>query len=144
MKRGILLMLVGVLSLPIFGQTATIEGTVTEKESGEVVLFANVVLLQDGAVVTGASTDFDGNFRISGIEAGVYDIRLNYIGLREFLLTGLEIVAGEAIKINPQLEAEYWDCCCLPIYVPSPPLIDQEDMYLGMTFKLDKRGRVIR
>ncbi len=47
-----------------------LSGTIADKETGEVLLFANVVLYQDDKVVTGTVSDLDGNFKLDKLKGG--------------------------------------------------------------------------
>jgi hypothetical protein len=46
----------------IFSQTATIQGVITDQETGEPIPFANIVAERGGTQVGGATTDFDGRY----------------------------------------------------------------------------------
>ena len=58
----------------------TIKGTITDESTGEPLISANVVIKQDGQLITGARTDFDGNYTIKGVQVGKYDIEVSYMG----------------------------------------------------------------
>ncbi|HYW34813.1 MAG TPA: SusC/RagA family TonB-linked outer membrane protein [Balneolaceae bacterium] len=58
-------------------QTGTIEGTITNKKTGEPILNANVYIQ---SLNKGAATDADGNFTISDVPYGKYKMRISYIG----------------------------------------------------------------
>ena len=65
MLRNILYtLLLVLLSGATFGQTASIQGTIKDAESKQPLAFVNVVCYQDGDVVTGTSTDFDGGANV--------------------------------------------------------------------------------
>lgn len=66
-------------AIPLMG-TGTIRGNVSDEASAEPVPFANIVLFSDNQQVTGASTDFDGNFKLSGIRAGHYNLKASCVG----------------------------------------------------------------
>ena len=58
----------------------TIKGVITDESNGEPLISANVVIKQDGQLVTGARTDLDGNYTIKGVQVGKYDIEVSYVG----------------------------------------------------------------
>ena len=58
----------------------TIKGAITDEKTGEPLIGANVVLKLDGQIVTGARTDFNGDFTIKGVQVGKYDIEVSYVG----------------------------------------------------------------
>jgi hypothetical protein len=48
----------------IYAQTATLQGTITDQETGEPIPFANIVAERGGTQVGGATSDFDGRYSI--------------------------------------------------------------------------------
>jgi iron complex outermembrane receptor protein len=67
------------LAAPAFAQTATLEGLVTDAETGRAVPGVNVVL--DGAARTyGAATDAEGRYRIDDLPAGTYAATARAVG----------------------------------------------------------------
>ena len=82
-----------------YGQNATIKGKVTETDGKTPVEFANVALLQDGQVVTGAVTGEDGSYNLSPIASGTYDLRVSYVGFQDYVLKGL-VIQGNITKIQ--------------------------------------------
>lgn len=68
------------LPCSLFAQQATLNGTITDANSGEALIGANARLLQSGgAQVTGAATDADGKFSIKA-PAGAYTLTVSYTG----------------------------------------------------------------
>ena len=61
----------------MLGQTGVIEGRVFDEINNEPVIGANVVLL---GTPSGATTDLEGNYRIDGLVAGLYNIEVSYVG----------------------------------------------------------------
>ena len=61
---------------------ATIRGKVNDIDSNENLIGATAVLIN---TKIGASTDVDGNFIIKNIPKGEYQIKISYIGYRDFL-----------------------------------------------------------
>ena len=61
--------------------TGTLQGIVTDESSGDPIAFANVVVVQHGQQVAGASTDFDGKFKIAALKpANDYVVKVSSIG----------------------------------------------------------------
>ncbi|MBL0099328.1 MAG: carboxypeptidase regulatory-like domain-containing protein [Saprospiraceae bacterium] len=60
-------------------ENSTIEGKVTDLK-GEPLLFSTVALYQNGVVVKGVETDMDGNYFLSGIKPGTYDMEASIVG----------------------------------------------------------------
>ena len=84
-----------------FAQTS-LNGKVTDVETGEDLIGANIVLQQNGAYKAGASTDFDGNFSLS-VDPGTYDVEVSYIGYPPNLVTGVVVNAGQANTLDVKL-----------------------------------------
>ncbi len=62
--------------------SSTLMGTVTDAETGEALPFVNILILKDGSMIMGASSDFDGKYMVKPIPSGVYDVRFDYLGYR--------------------------------------------------------------
>jgi len=90
--------------LPTFlaAQTGTIKGKVTEAETGDPLPGANVSIV---GTPMGAAADIDGEFTISNVPPGTYDIRVSFIGYTDFTAPA-RVVAGETAVVNASLEPE--------------------------------------
>lgn len=77
MKNNVLAFLLIFFSITAIGQNGTLRGFVYDKESGEPVMFCNVVI---ETLFLGTSTDVNGFFNISNIPEGTYDLMVTYIG----------------------------------------------------------------
>ena len=62
------------ISSSILAQSGSLEGKITDKNTGETVPFANVVAERNGNQVAGVTTDFDGNYTIKPLDPGTYDL----------------------------------------------------------------------
>jgi ferric enterobactin receptor len=70
-----------------------ISGTVTEKESGKPIEFANIALYETGSTKPsdGTVTDEKGNFKLKDIKNGSYKVTVTFIGFQTKTLDSLEI-----------------------------------------------------
>ena len=66
----------------MFSQNINLTGQITDSQSGEPLIGANVIIDGNG-VNTGAATDYNGDYRIE-IPAGSYKIKISYIGYSDF------------------------------------------------------------
>ncbi len=66
-------------------QGGSIKGKVFD-ETSEGFPFVNVALYQNGNIRGGATTDFDGGFKISNISAGTYNLEIKFIGYQTYRL----------------------------------------------------------
>ncbi|CAN5206065.1 hypothetical protein BH23BAC3_BH23BAC3_32050 [soil metagenome] len=83
--------------------TGSITGTVIDAESGETIVGANVVI--EGPTI-GASTDVSGEYSIRNIAPGSYNLLISYISYRGQKITGVEVVAGESVRLEFLLQPE--------------------------------------
>lgn len=81
-------------------QNGTLTGTVTSTE-GEALTGANVVL---AGTEKGTATGADGSYRITGIEAGTYTVRVTFVGY-ESIEREISIQGGSTRTQNFELEA---------------------------------------
>ena len=91
-KAAMMLAVYAVGSIAVFAQTKSVSGTVVD-DLGEPILGANVVIV---GTTTGATTDMDGNFTLSGVpENG--QLKVTFIGYTEQIVP----VAGQkTIKVT--------------------------------------------
>lgn len=80
--------------------TGAIEGVITVKGTGETLPGVNVIMR---GTTFGASTDFDGYYKIEKIRPGEYTIEISYIGFERVILTGIAVRAGETTRLDRAL-----------------------------------------
>lgn len=102
----ILLILSAFLFVPLQSfaqQSATVEGTVVDQSTGEVLPGVNIRLL---GTTRGTVTDRDGAYSLT-VPAGYVEIQFSYVGYEQQteVLTGLS--AGEVVTLNVELTASY-------------------------------------
>ena len=98
-------------------QSGTVAGTVTDADSGDPIIGANVLVL---GTTTGAATDLDGRFSISAVPSGAQRLRVAYVGYATDTLEvsvpsggrldldialGLDAALGEVV-VSGQLEGQ--------------------------------------
>jgi len=113
-----------------FGQTA-IAGKVSDGETKEELIGANITFSKDGVFVTGASTDFNGNYKVN-IDAGNYSVTTSYIGYSEQTIQGVVVKAEQTTKLDISLsEGVLLDAVEVVEY--KVPLIDPDNTTSGQT-----------
>ncbi len=75
--KSLFTFLFSLLTIAAAAQTGTIRGFVYDKETGEPIIFTNVVLQ---GTTTGAATDVNGYFSITKITPGNYTLFVTYLG----------------------------------------------------------------
>jgi len=84
-----------------FAQTGTLRGKVIDISTGEELIGTTIMLV---GTLQGAATDLDGNYTVSNIEAGIYDVKISFISYETQIVTGVEIVADDIFVLNVNLE----------------------------------------
>ena len=65
-------------------ETYQVSGILVDADSNTVISYANAVLLQDGNVISGSSSETSGKFTISTIAAGKYTLQISFVGYRTY------------------------------------------------------------
>ncbi len=103
MLRGIFTVLIVLLySLLAFAQTS-LEGKVSDADSGEPIIGGNVAIYRNGVLITGTDTDIDGNYTLSSIDPGTYDLEISYVGYQSQKQTGVVVFSGKSNRLDIQL-----------------------------------------
>jgi outer membrane receptor for ferrienterochelin and colicin len=104
--KNLLKSLLGFLLILVFNSnviaaTGSIEGLVFDKKTGETLVGATIIL---EGTTTGAVTDFDGHFIISGIKEGTYNVIISYISYNQTVFDGVVVVADKKVQIRVDME----------------------------------------
>lgn len=138
--KNILLIIALFLVQIMNAQTTILQGTITESETGEPLMFATVVVKQNGIAKTGTTTDFDGKYRFDSLAVGTYDVEVRYVGYPTKTISGVVLFPDRNLTLNVEIPQEFiFDCCCITIY--DPPLIDVWNTTQGTIFKADEIRR---
>ena len=120
------------LSFNVLGQ-ASLSGQVADKDTGEPILFGDVIVYRNGNLVTGAQTDFDGNYTISPIDAGTYEIAFKYVGYTDLKIEKVKFGANETVIVDAAIKSQR--TICGPICVSYKiPLMSADIFEKGQTF----------
>lgn len=107
------------------GQGA-LKGKIHDKTSKEALPFVNVVLEQNGTVVTGAASDFDGNYTIKPVPPGKYDIKATFTGYQPIKITGVVISAEKIAFQNLGMAPTAIDIKEIEVIEYKIPLIEKD------------------
>ena len=97
--KKLLFLLSVLLTTTAFAQTGNIRGFVYEKESGEPVMFCNVIL--KGTTI-GAATDINGMYNISKVNPGNYTLIVTYIGY-DTTQVNITLKGGQILSQNLEI-----------------------------------------
>lgn len=106
-----------VLCTPIFvfSQTGKIVGKVTDAESGEALIGANVLI--EGTNL-GAATDVKGEYLILNVPPGSYTIVARYIGYREMRYENIKVSVNLTTEVKFQLPSEAYQTETVVVVAP--------------------------
>ncbi len=105
------------------GTTGKIAGKVTDKETGEPMPGANVVVV---GTTLGAATDINGEYFILNVPPGSYDVRASVIGYTQMVEKGVRVNADLTVKVNFALPSETLQLGEVVEVVAERPLIQKD------------------
>ncbi len=89
-----------------FAQNGVIQGRVQNQVNNDPIPFANVVVLGSD---NGTITDEVGNYRIEGLEPGLYNVRASFVGFRSQTQYEIQVGRARAVQLDFRLEEEASD-----------------------------------
>ena len=132
MVRNFLLTLSLLLVASITFAQTSITGKVSDKDTGEEMIAANIVVSKNGVFIQGETTDIDGNYSMR-IDPGTYDIEISYTGYATQKITGVIASAGKLTKVDVQISSGEILDIGIEVIGYKVPLIDQEQTTSGGT-----------
>ncbi|MDP4964540.1 MAG: carboxypeptidase-like regulatory domain-containing protein, partial [Salibacteraceae bacterium] len=87
--------------LSSFAQTAILEGTIFDDETGTTLPGATIAIV---GTYNGTSSDMDGNYKLENIKPGDYSIKVSFIGYTDALFNGVSLKKNETKKLNVKLQ----------------------------------------
>ncbi|MCH7618889.1 MAG: TonB-dependent receptor [Candidatus Marinimicrobia bacterium] len=98
--------IIGLTPVFVVAQTATLSGRVTDAETGDALTGANVVVAGPSLTeLRGAATAADGNYSISDLPVGLYDVTVTYIGY-ETAAASVSLATGQRRTLDFALSSE--------------------------------------
>ncbi len=105
LKQIFILPVVLLLLAPLSAQKGVLSGKVFDKQSGETLIGAILEVKQQGAAVTGAATDIDGNYLLQ-LDPGNYELVIAYLSFAKYTVSDIVIRPREVTTLDIALEAE--------------------------------------
>ncbi|MFT3884005.1 MAG: carboxypeptidase regulatory-like domain-containing protein [Flavobacteriales bacterium] len=121
--------------------SGSLQGVIKDKKSGEPLPFVSVVVENRGTRVAGGQSDFDGNFRISPIDPGTYDVTASYVGYQPQKVTGVIVSNGKITFQNFDLNSGV-DLQEVEVVRYKVPLIDKDGGASGTTVTRDQIAKM--
>ncbi len=100
-----------------------IAGTVVDPDSGFPIINASIFVL---GTTRGAASDLDGNYRIEGLRAGDYTVRVSYVGYATKEFTGINVQNGQTTQLDVEMEEALLGSENEVVVIGEAPLIDVE------------------
>ena len=91
------------ISISVFSQSGSIKGKVTNSLNNEPISFANVLVQSLGS---GTTTDQEGSFEINGLEPGLYNLEVSFLGFNTVTEYEIQVSNAKPTTINFQLEEQ--------------------------------------
>jgi len=128
MKRELYQLLVIAISILLLspllyaGTTGKIVGAVKDKETGERLVGANVVVLGTNL---GAASDVDGEFFINNMPVGTYTVQVSMVGYQSVKVQNVRVSADLTTTVNFELSSKAIQVAPITV-VAQRPLVEKE------------------
>lgn len=110
-------------SVSLFAQGGTISGKIVDT-SNEGLLGVNIILK---GTYYGAATDINGNYKITNISPGIYNIEISFIGYKTVQFTAVKVEANKTVKLDVTLEESVLTLGQDVVVIGDKPLVDVEE-----------------
>ena len=116
-----------------YGQSGAIKGKVTDKESGEPVPFANIIVEAGGSQKGGATTNYDGEYTIKPLTPGKYNVKATYVGYKPIMIQGVEVNSDAVRFLDIEMQPTAQQLEEFTVVDYKVPLIDKDQTSSGET-----------
>ena len=139
--KTLLLLLFGLSAASLLTAQTSLQGKVTDAESGEPIIFGSVILEKEGVYIAGVQTDFDGNYSISKLDPGTYDVECTYVGYLSVTVEGVVVKASTANRLDIQMTASV-ALDEVEVIAYKVPLIERDNTTTGSVISADRINRL--
>lgn len=129
------------LSLKAQIGSGTLQGEVKDKKSAEALPFVSIVVENNGTRVAGGQSDFDGNYKISPINPGTYDVTVSYVGYQPTKITGVVVNSNKITFQNFELNSGV-ELTGVEVIRYKVPLIEKDGGASGGTVTRDQISKM--
>lgn len=112
-----------IMSYIFGGTTGKISGIITDSETSEGVVGANIQI--DGTAL-GAATDADGVYVILNVPPGLYTINISYIGYQTVLVKDVRVNVDFTTRLDQSLKPTVIEGSIVEVYGERNPLVRQD------------------
>ncbi|SHM40667.1 Outer membrane receptor proteins, mostly Fe transport [Cyclobacterium lianum] len=103
MKKPLLFLVLLFLVYGVQAQDGTIQGKIINPINNEPIPFANVIIQ---GLDLGAVSDEEGNYSISGIEPGLYNIKASFVGFKSKTFYEVQVGRARPVQLDFELEED--------------------------------------
>ncbi len=121
---------------------SSIQGKIIEEESGLGAIGATILVKQHGSIITGAVSDFDGNFQITDLEPGTYDVEIDYVGFMSSRTEGIQVEHSRAVNLDVSLMPDTEVLSEFVVVGYKVPLISADNTTSGATISSSDIARL--
>lgn len=125
-------------SYQMHGGPTVLSGKVTDEAAKEELIGVSVKIMKGGAIVCGAITDFNGDYRIP-LDPGRYDVEVSYTGYTSSRITGVQVLPGAINHQNFSMSSGTM-LTEVTIVEYKVPLIQQDNTSMGQTMSFNGMG----
>lgn len=101
-NKLLLVALLILIAFPALAQNGVIIGKVSDKETGEEIVGAAVIIVGS---MTGSATDFMGDYRITAVAPGTYTLRCQFISYEPVEKANITVISGKETLVNFELSS---------------------------------------
>ncbi len=110
-----------------------ISGRLVDENTKEPIAFATVVIKYKGVQKNYGQTDIDGNFTISPIVPGTYNLEVPYVGYHTRVIKGLQVKEQKETRLAFELSPDTRSLAEVEVVVYKEPLISRDRMGATIT-----------
>ena len=121
-------------------QTGSLSGNVTDAKTGESLPGVNVLLK---GTYHGAAADINGNFNITSIPVGTYNVDISLIGYKTYQYTGIKIESNKTTRLDVKLEETVLTLEQDVVVIGEKPLMDVEETQSSRTISKEEIDQLI-
>jgi CarboxypepD_reg-like domain len=103
-SRWTMMVLVLLSTITTFAQTTqTMRGKIIDEVSKTPLIGVNIIVVRPDETPLGASTDENGDFKISAVPLGRQTIKVTYVGYEDQMIPNIVVTAGKEVVLNLSL-----------------------------------------
>ncbi|MGK0365429.1 MAG: putative repeat protein (TIGR01451 family) [Saprospiraceae bacterium] len=107
-------------------------GKVVDGYSNEPILFGDILLYRNSALITGTNTDFEGEFKIDSIASEIYNVTFKYVGYEDLRFKNVKIKAGHNNILDVKMHQSGVTLAEVAVIAYKVPLVEQDNTTQGV------------